>query len=84
MAAGLRVGLVRDAKPSPPITHDEWVKLRRLCKKVGHPSLSRGLHANRERGRVGRLIRQNAISVVRTRKFKVPNSAHGAPTLTST
>jgi transposase InsO family protein len=30
-----------------------------------------GLPANRERGRVGRLMRENAIVVERTRKFKV-------------
>jgi len=49
--------------------------------KKGHPVLRKpkavmalpgsGLPANRERGRVGRLMRENGIVVERTRKFKV-------------
>ena len=46
-------------------------ELNELGVRVGHPLPGNGLPANRERGRVGRLMRQNAISVVRTGKFKV-------------
>ncbi len=45
-------------------------ELNELGVHVGHPLPGNGLLANRVRGRVGRLMRQNAISVVRTRKFK--------------
>jgi len=38
---------------------------------LGIPLPGSGLFTNRERGRVGRLMRQNGISVVRTRKHKV-------------
>ena len=38
---------------------------------VGQPLPGSGLPANRERGRVGRLMRENGIVVERTRKFKV-------------
>ncbi len=46
-------------------------ELNELGVRVGHPLPGNGLPANRERGRVGRLMRQNAISVVSTGKFKV-------------
>jgi transposase-like protein len=38
---------------------------------TAHPLPSRGLRANRERGRVGRLMRETEIVVERPRKFKV-------------
>ncbi len=44
--------------------------LNELGVRVGHPLPGNGLPANSERGRVGRMMRQNAISVVRTHKFK--------------
>jgi putative transposase len=53
-------------------------ELNELGVRVGHPLPGNGLLANRERGRVGRLMRQNAISVVRTHKFKATtDSDHG-------
>jgi hypothetical protein len=39
-------------------------ELNELGLRVGHPLPGSGLQANRERGRVGRLMRQNAICVV--------------------
>jgi hypothetical protein len=51
-----------------PRMTEEW---NELGLQVGQPLPGSGLLANRERGRVGRLMRQNGIQVVRTRKFKV-------------
>ena len=45
-------------------------ELNELGLQVGQPLPGNGLPANRERDRVGRLMRQNGIQVVRTRKFK--------------
>lgn len=46
-------------------------ELKEVGVDVGHPLPGSGLPANRERGRVGRLMRENGIVVERTRKFKV-------------
>lgn len=46
-------------------------ELKEVGIDVGHRLPGSGLHANRERGRVGRLMRENGIVVERTRKFKV-------------
>ena len=46
-------------------------ELKEVGVDVGRPLPGSGLHANRERGRVGRLMRENWIVVERTRKFKV-------------
>jgi transposase InsO family protein len=43
---------------------------------VGHPLPGSGLPANRERGRVGRLMRENGIVVERTRKFKATTDSN--------
>jgi transposase InsO family protein len=45
-------------------------ELKEVGVDVGHPLPGSGLPANRERGRVGRLMRENGIVVERTRKFK--------------
>lgn len=45
-------------------------ELKEVGLDVGHPLPVSGLPANRERGRVGRLMRENGIVVERTRKFK--------------
>jgi putative transposase len=45
-------------------------ELNELGIRVGQPLPGSGLRANRERGRVGRLMRQNGIQVIRNRKFK--------------
>jgi putative transposase len=45
-------------------------ELKEVGVDVGHPLPDSGLPANRERGRVGRLMRENGIVVERTRKFK--------------
>ena len=45
-------------------------ELNELGIRVGQPLPGSGLPANRERGRVGRLMRQNGIQVIRSRKFK--------------
>jgi hypothetical protein len=45
-------------------------ELKEVGVDVGHPLPGSGLHANRERGRVGRLMRENGIVIERTRKFK--------------
>lgn len=45
-------------------------ELKEVGVDVGHPLPGSGLLANRERGRVGRLMRENGIVVERTRKFK--------------
>ena len=45
-------------------------ELNELGIRVGQPLPGSGLHANRERGRVGRLMRQNGIQVIRNRNFK--------------
>jgi transposase InsO family protein len=45
-------------------------ELNELGIRVGQPLPGSGLRANRERGRVGRLMRQNGIQVIRSRKFK--------------
>ena len=45
-------------------------ELNELGIHVGQPLPGSGLPANRERGRVGRLMRQNGIQVIRSRKFK--------------
>ena len=46
-------------------------ELKEVGVDVGHPLPGSGLLANRERGRVGRLMRETGIIVERTRKFKV-------------
>jgi putative transposase len=46
-------------------------KLKGVGVDVGHPLPSTGLHANRERGRVGRLTPEKGDAVERVRKFKV-------------
>lgn len=45
-------------------------ELNELGIHVGQPLPGSGLPANRERGRVGRLMRHNGIQVIRSRKFK--------------
>ena len=45
-------------------------ELKEVGVDVGHPLPGSGLPANRERGRVGRLMRENGIVVERSRKFK--------------
>lgn len=45
-------------------------ELNELGIRVGQPLPGSGLHANRERGRVGRLMRRNGIQVIRSRKFR--------------
>jgi putative transposase len=45
-------------------------ELNELGIRVGKPLPGSGLSANRERGRVGRLMRQNGIQVIRSRNFK--------------
>ena len=50
----------------PRMTED----LNELGIRVGQPLPGSGLRANRERGRVGRLMRQIGIQVIRSRKFK--------------
>lgn len=45
-------------------------ELNELGIHVGQPLPGSGLPANRERGSVGRLMRQNGIQVIRSRKFK--------------
>jgi putative transposase len=46
-------------------------KLKGVGVDFGHPLTSGGLPADRERGRVGRLMRKNGIVVERTRELKV-------------
>ena len=46
-------------------------ELKEVGVNVGHPLPGSGLLANRERGRVGRLMGETGIIVERTRKFKV-------------
>ena len=53
-------------------------ELNELGLQVGQPLPGSGLPANRERGRVGRLMRQNCIQVVRTRKFKATTDSDHA------
>ena len=50
-------------------------ELKEVGGAVGHPLPGSGLHANRERGRVGRLMRANGIVVERTRKFKATSDS---------
>ena len=53
-------------------------ELNELGLQVGQPLPGSGLRANRERGRVGRLMRQNGVQVVRTRKFKATTDSEQA------
>ena len=58
--------------PRKQIADDLGVGMSTLNKWItAHPLPGSGLLANRERGRVGRLMRETGIIVERTRKFKV-------------
>ena len=50
--------------------------LKELGFNVGHPTARQWLTANHETGRVGRLMRLNGISVIRTHKHKVTTDSN--------
>lgn len=50
-------------------------ELKEIGLDVGHP-LPGSLFTNHERGRVGRLIRQNGIFVIRKRKHKITTDSN--------